>query len=166
MILKVLKSAVVTAMGYCLSLMMAFFLYNLFFDLPADHNRVVSGIFIGLFVMILPYVLLGIYINVIHVDRPLRASLCIGLFAILCERISIYFIGWSLVRGGVVGWSNETMLSPINFVHAEALPYFTPAYIILGGIASLVICVITTFWHLKVLKRKRLKHKLVEHLKI
>ena len=120
MILKVLKSGVVTAMGYCLSLMIAFFLYNLFFDLPADHNRLVSGIFIGLFVMILPYVLLGIYINGIHVDSPLRASLFIGLFVILCERISIYFIGWGLVRGGVVGWSNDTMLSPINFVHAEA----------------------------------------------
>ena len=157
LLFKLLKSAVVTAMGYCLSLMVAFFLYNIIFDLPADINRAVSGIFIGLFIMILPYVLLGIYINVINKNSPLRASFLIGLFVILAERLSIYFIGWSFVRGGVVGWSNENMLSPINFVHAEALPYFTLSYIIFGGIASLIVCIVTTFCHLKLLKRKQLK---------
>lgn len=160
MILKVLKSAVVTAMGYCITLFVAFILYNLFFDLPPDHNRAVSGIFIGLFVMIIPYVLLGIYMNVINIDSPLSASLLIGLFVILSERLSIYFIGWSFVRGGADGWSYETIVSPINFVHAEALPYFTPTYIILGGIASLILCVVTTFWHLKVLKRKGLNARM------
>jgi hypothetical protein len=154
LLLKFLKSAIVTAMSYYITLMIAFILYGVIFDLPFDRNRAVSGIFIGLFVAIFPYVLLGIFMNVVNKSNSLRASLFIGLFVIVSERLSIYLIGWNMVSSGTDGWSYINILSPINFVWAEALPYFTPFYIIFGSFISLIICLISTFWSLKLSKIK------------
>lgn len=155
-----LKSAVITAMCYYISLMVAFGLYNIIFDLPSDRNRAVSGIFIGLFVIIIPYVLLGIFMNVINKNSPIRASFLNGLLVILSERLSIYFIGWTFVSTGTDSWSYDNIISPINFVSSEALPYFTPFYIIFGGLISLVICLVSTFCNLKLSKRKVLEPKM------
>lgn len=152
-----MTSAVVTAMCYFISIMVGSFFYNIIFDIPFDRNRVISGIFIGSFVTIIPYVLLGIYISLICQNKPLKNSIFIGLFVILSERLSLFLIGFNFVSAGTDGWTYERLLSPINFVYAEALPYFTLFYIIVGGTISLLLCLITTFVSLKFRFKKRLE---------
>ncbi len=139
--------------------MIGFFFYNLIYDVPFDRNRIVSGLFVGSFVTIIPYVLLGMFISVIYKNKPLQNSFLIGLFVMLGERLSLYLIGFNFVRTRMDGWTYENLLSPINFVSAEALSYFTPFYISVGGIISLILCLVSTWISFKVMDKKELQLK-------
>lgn len=156
-LLKYLGSAAFTAFFYFISVFIGFFFYNLIYDIPFDHNRMISGLFVGSFVTVIPYVLLGMFISAIYKNKPIKNSFFIGLFVLMGERLAIYFIGFNFVRTRVDGWIVENLLSPINFVWAEALPYFTPFYIGVGGIVSLLLCNVTTWISLKIMSRKELK---------
>lgn len=128
-------------------------MYNSFYNTPFDRYREVSGVFIGSFVIVIPYVLLGLFISVIRKNRSLRTATLIGLFVVIGERLSLYLIGWNYVRTGIDGWNYESFYSPIQFVWAEALRYFTPFYIFYGGILSLLLCVITAKFSQKMIQR-------------
>lgn len=151
---KYLESTGFTVLFYTISIMIGFFFYNLIYDVPFDKNRIVSGLFVGSFVTIIPYVLLGMFISVIHKYKPIKNSFLIGLFVVLGERFSLYLIGFNFVRTRMDGWTYENLLSPINFVWAEALPYFTPFYIGIGGIISLLLCIVTAWISLKIMNKK------------
>jgi hypothetical protein len=150
---KYIESAFMAAIVYCISIMIGFILYNSIYNLPFDRNREVSGGFIGSFVTVIPYVLLGLFISFRHKNQTLQNATLIGLFVVIGERLSLYLIGWNYVRTGIDGWNYESFRSPIQFVWAEALPYFTLFYIFYGGILSLLLCVITAMFGQKIRKR-------------
>jgi len=142
---KYFSSAFVSMVAYVIAIISGFSLYNIIYEVPFDLNRPASGIIIGSVVVIITYVMLGVFIGFIFKKEQVKYSFLIGLLVVIGERVSLYFIGWNFVKTRVDGWSYESILSPVQFVWAEALPYFTPFYIVMAGICSLLVCMISTW---------------------
>jgi hypothetical protein len=110
-------------------------------------QMVVSGAFIGSLVMIIPYVLLGIFSNIIfEKDNPIKNAFLIGFTAVVAERLAIYLIGFTFILRDI---------GPYEPTWSIGLPYFTPLYIYFGGFISLVLCTLTAWIRSNMLKRKK-----------
>jgi hypothetical protein len=137
---KYLEAIGPTAMVYLLVLILGYFIDSRFLG----YKMVVSGVFIGSLVMVIPYVLLGFFSNIIFEnDNPIKNAFLIGLIAVFTERLAIYLIGFTFILRDV-GPYEPTWIG---------LPYFTPLYICFGGFISLVLCTLTAWISSNMLKR-------------
>jgi hypothetical protein len=139
---------------YFLTLYAAFALYGLVFQLPPDHRRSLSGPFIGTFMVIVPYMLAGLYVS-LNSSRPLRDAFWISLVPAISEKLGIYLIGAVFVAGGGDGGGDGIVKirNVMMFAGAEALPYYTYTYLSLGTIVSVCACMITA----KLCKARRIQ---------
>jgi hypothetical protein len=138
---KYLEGIGPTAFVYLLVLMLGYFIDSRFLG----YKMVVSGAFIGSLVMVIPYVLLGFFSNIIFEnDNPIKNAFVIGLIAVVTERLAIYLIGFTFILRDV---------GPYEPTWAIGLPYFTPLYIYFGGFISLVLCILTAWISSNILKR-------------
>lgn len=140
---KYLEGIGITAFFYLVVLMLGYFVDTRFLG----YKMVVSGAFIGSLVMIIPYVLLGIFSNIIfEKDNPIKNAFLIGFTAVVAERLAIYLIGFTFILRDI---------GPYEPTWSIGLPYFTPLYIYFGGFISLVLCTLTAWIRSNMLKRKK-----------
>lgn len=110
------------------------FVYGKRFDLDWD----LSGWFIGALVMTIPYIAYG-FLTTSLLGNAVRHALNVSLITVIGERISIYLIGLYLSA------SHYGNREPLAFIRGEAAPYFTPFYILIGGVISVMLCVIAAW---------------------
>jgi hypothetical protein len=107
---------------------------------PVDRNWDASGLFIGSFLLVVPYILAGIY------ARNVFAKAVVGAFwvsavPVIAERILIYVIGSSLAAGG--GDGSMDGVTTMMFIRGEAASYYTFSYILLGTFSILLAMMIS-----------------------
>lgn len=137
MIGKVVGGWLVTTSSYFLTLYAMFTLYPLLFREPVDHNWDLSGVFIGTALIFIPYLIAGLYVKKVFVNKMFGA-LWVSLIPVISERLSIYCIGYLLVLMG--GDGSMEGITTMMFIRGEAAPFYTYTYI-LCGILSILICV-------------------------
>lgn len=131
---QVIRGLSVTTFFYMVTLWASFALFHAIFDKPFDHDWDLSGNFIGLFMVSVPYIAYGLILR--HVEnRPVRRAVQVSLLTVVCERVSIYWIGSYFAANG---YGNPI---PLQFIRGEAAPYFSIPYIFIGGIVSVLLCV-------------------------
>jgi small-conductance mechanosensitive channel len=139
---KYLEGIGITTFFYLLVLMLGYFIDSRFLG----YKMVVSAAFVGSLVMIIPYVFLGLFSNIIFEnDNQIKIAFVIGLIAVVAERLAIYLIGFTFILRDV-GPYEPTWIG---------LPYFTPLYIYFGGFISLVLCTLPAWISSKMLKSKK-----------
>ncbi|MEJ8547421.1 hypothetical protein [Brevibacillus borstelensis] len=134
---KIIEGLAITTIFYFATLWSAFTLFHFIYRIPFDHEWDLSGNFVGMFMITIPYILYGLVMRV-RQDRPVRQAFIVSLITVVCERVSIYALG---VFFSSNGYGSPV---PLQFIRGEAAPYFTPLYIFAGGIVSVSLCVITT----------------------
>lgn len=144
MIGKYIGGWMVTTSSYFLTLFSMSILFPLLFRQPVDHNWDLSGIFIGTPLIIIPYLIAGLYVKKVFAKKS-SGALWVSIIPVLSERLLIYIIGYLLVLGGGDGSMKD--ISTMMFIRGEAAPFYSYTYIFCG-ILSILICVITaTYRH-------------------
>lgn len=136
---KIVGGWLVTTSGYLLTLFAMFTLYPILFRQPADHNWDLSGTFIGVPLIIVPYLFAGLYVKRAFVKKR-SGALWVCIIPVISERLLIYLIGHLLLLGGGDGSTNG--MTTMMFIRGEAAPYYTYTYIICG-VFSILVCMIT-----------------------
>jgi hypothetical protein len=133
---------VVTA-AYYLTLFVAARTYIAITGIPIDHERHISGFVLGTVMLIVPYVIGGLY-AAREFPRSSRDAFWVSVVPAVGEKVCVFLIGALFVAGGGAGGGNGivTWDSVIMFITAEALPYFTPLYMAASVISPLV-CILT-----------------------
>lgn len=105
---------------------------------PIDLMRYESGLFLGSFLISIPYILGGLYARMLS-ENPTREAFWISIVPAISEKLLIYLIGlWFYSSGGDGSIAGLTVM---DFIQAEAAPYYTITYVIM----SIVSVVITVF---------------------
>ncbi|MDQ1914321.1 hypothetical protein RAC89_28485 [Paenibacillus sp. GD4] len=138
MVGKIIGGWMVITSSYFLTLYAMFTLYWIIFKEPVDHNWNISGAFIGAPLLIIPYLVAGLYTKKVF-DKKRTGALWVSIIPVISERLLIYLIGYLLVLGG--GDGSMDGVTTMMFIRGEAAPYYTYTYIICG-IISVLICVI------------------------
>ncbi|WP_169083925.1 hypothetical protein [Paenibacillus sp. PL91] len=146
MVGKIVAGWMVITFSYFLTMYAMFTLYRAIFKEPIDYNWDLSGTFAGIPLLIIPYLLAGVYTSKVFVNKR-SAALWVSIIPVLCERLLIYLIGYLLVLGGGDGSMNG--ITTMMFIRGEAAPYYTHTYIICGVI-SVLICMIVASYKPKV----------------
>lgn len=94
-----------------------------------------SGIIIGIFLVLVPYAAAGIYSS--KAVKSLTGALLVCSVPVLCERLLIFAIGYSLYISGGDGWIIPNV-KLMGFIRGEAAPYYTTLYIFAGIISILL----------------------------
>ncbi len=106
-----------------------------------------SSVMMGVCQIIIPYVAGGWYAREVfrREGRPLMSALIISVVPAVCERLLLVGIGaWLTVLGVYgAGQTSLTMERVFDLIQTEALPYFTPEYIIWGLVVSVPVCMVT-----------------------
>lgn len=131
---KIIEGLSITTCFYFVTLWAAFALFRMIVSIPFDRKWDLSGTFIGLFMVTLPYLLYGLFAR-FQEENPARLALQVSVVTVLCERVSIYLLGLYYASNG---YGNPV---PLEFIRGEAAPYFTPLYIFAGGVCSVLLCV-------------------------
>jgi hypothetical protein len=141
---KFLEGIGITVFFYVIVLMFAYFVDNRFIGGKIE----VSSVFLGSLVMIIPYALLGLFLGeMLEGDSSIKNAFAIGIFVVIVERLSIYLIGFTYIGRGA---------GPYEPIWAIGVPYFTPSYIVFGGLISLTLCVSTTWIRIISIKREEI----------
>ncbi|MET3289918.1 UNVERIFIED_CONTAM: hypothetical protein ABID98_002488 [Brevibacillus sp. OAP136] len=112
---------------YFVSLFLASWLYTSVTGWPTDVHRDVSGLVLGIVMVVAPYVIGGIYVRKTVRSRKSKAALWISLVPAVMEKVLVLLIGsWFVILGG----SPVTLTNILMFVSAEAIPYFTVPYLL------------------------------------
>jgi len=135
---KLLGGWVLITLTYFLTLAATFTLYPILIHEPTDYNWNVSGTFIGIPLVIVPYVIAGLYVRSTFVERR-AAAVWVSLIPMVGERLLIYFIGRLFVLSG--GDGTMSGITTMTFIRGEAAPYYTYTYI-LCGFVSVAVCMI------------------------
>ncbi|SFS73555.1 hypothetical protein SAMN05428962_2544 [Paenibacillus sp. BC26] len=139
MLAKYVRGWMIITSCYFLTLLTFSMLYPTIFQQPIDHNWYKSGIFVGIPLIIVPYLTAGFYVKRFFVNKR-SGAVVISLIPVISERLLIFFIGYLLVLGGGDGSMNG--ISTMMFIRGEAASYYTPSYI-LCGVLSVLICFVT-----------------------
>ncbi|MEK3911804.1 hypothetical protein [Paenibacillus sp. FSL H7-0331] len=136
---KIVGGWLVTTFGYFLTLFAMVTLYSILFKQPADYNWDLSGTFIGVPLIIVPYLLAGLYVKRSFVKKR-SGALWVSIIPVISERLLIYLIGYLLILVGGDGSING--ITTMMFIRGEAAPYYTYTYMICG-VFSIWVCMIT-----------------------
>ncbi|MED0756017.1 hypothetical protein P4S93_02525 [Aneurinibacillus thermoaerophilus] len=126
---KFINGWLMITLCYFTVFLMATTLYGLITGLPIDRYRIYSGTYLGILLIIVPYFLTGIYARMFF-SHPVKSAFWLSVVPVVCEKVLIYFIGAVLLAAG--GDGDTSGVTVMNFIEAEAAPYFTPVYVILG----------------------------------
>jgi len=134
---------VVVTMTYFIALWLLLSLYPLLFQQPTDYNEALSGTFIGIPLLVVPYWVAGMYARKEFANRKLGA-LFVSLIPVVGERALIYLTGYLFVLGGGDGdgsmnGQTASFREVMMFIRGEAAPYFSSLYIY-AGIISVLVC--------------------------
>ncbi|MHB8062953.1 MAG: hypothetical protein ACYDG2_10015, partial [Ruminiclostridium sp.] len=98
--MKTITTCIVTTVVYFIIFMLSAWVFTFITNQPIDSARVSSGPFIGICLIILPYIFNGYFCRKVF-SNPFKGALITSLILVISERILIYFIGFLFVlRGG------------------------------------------------------------------
>jgi hypothetical protein len=125
--------------SYFVTLFLASWMYTAITKLPIDQHRDVSGLVLGSVMVVIPYIVGGLYAGIAHKRGATRAAVWIGILPAIAEKVLIFLIGscYVIMEGSPITWENVMM-----FVSAEAVPYYTNAYLLTFPL-SVLVCVAT-----------------------
>lgn len=108
--------------------------------LKPDNDPAFFQNFVGGFLIIVPYVIAGIFVSG-KFSNPSKSALLISIVPVLGERLIIFLIGTYYVSERFLpGWNMYTVMM---FIQAKTPAfYFTVPYIILGFISILITIVV------------------------
>ncbi len=128
-----------TTFFYFITFMISSKIFTFITNKPIDLARVSSGPFIGICLIIIPYIINGYCCRKVF-SNPFKGSLITSIILVISERILIFIIGYMLVLSGGGGTING--IKVMMFIQGEAAPYYTIPYILMGifsvGISTLV----------------------------
>lgn len=110
-------------------------LYQIIFSEPIDHDWDASGLFIGSFLVTVPYVLAGLYARKMY-PQPLKGAFWVSVVPALAEKGLLYLIGIYWV--GIERVSGIAGRTPMMLVRGEAAPFFTTGYILCSVISIML----------------------------
>lgn len=121
--------------SYFVTLFLTSWMYTAITKLPIDRYRDISGLVIGSVMVVIPYLVGGLYAGISHKRGAARAAVWISMVPAISEKVLIFLIGacFVVVEGNRVTWENVMM-----FVSAEAVPYFTNVYLLTFPLSVLV----------------------------
>lgn len=129
--------------AYFVTLLLSSWIYTAITGWPTDQHRDVSGLVLGIVMVVVPYLVGGIYAGIAATRQSAgKAALWASLIPSLAEKAFVLAIGSLFVAlgGSPINWPNIFMS-----VRAEAIPYFTPAYLLtfpLSMLASIITATI------------------------
>ncbi|WP_134687045.1 hypothetical protein [Brevibacillus migulae] len=130
--------------AYFITLMIVARSYTAITGLPIDHQRDLSGLVLGCFMVVVPYIVGGYYVRKTAKHAVGQTALWVGIVPSISEKVLIYLIAAFFVASGGDGGGDGivTYRSVMGFAEAEAVPYFTTLYLITAPL-SIVVCVLT-----------------------
>lgn len=131
---KVMAGWILVLVCYWATYLVSAWLYLLIFNRSIDSEWNKSGLFIGAFLIIIPYVAAGLFVRY-GLDATIKQALWISVVPIISEKIFICLIGFILVGDPSV--TNNVWL----VIRGEFAPYFTPFYIA-AGVLSMLVCLV------------------------
>jgi len=145
----IIKGWFLITSSYLLTYMFAMIIYHSLFPTPADLDQETSGLFVGVFMIIVPYAVVGTYVRKKNVSNPVKTVLLLTLLPVIGEKLGIYMLGSLLLKGGGDAGATDGVTT-MGLIGGDCgLPYFTPFYffcsIISVGIALLIAVPINKF---------------------
>jgi hypothetical protein len=135
--MKIIASCILTTIVYFVTFVLVGLIFTAIVHQPIDLARDSSGTVIGVCLIILPYIFNGFLSRKLF-SNPIKGALITSLIIVIFERLVIYLIGlFFVLHGGERPTDNRSVL---QFVQAEAAPFFTLPYILMG-IVSVCISV-------------------------
>lgn len=92
---------------------------------------------LGYLLATIPYAVGGVWCYLSQQSMPKSYGFIAGTVAVLVERGFILGLGWAVYTAGGDGTMEGIDL--ITFIRGEAAPYFTPTYVLVGGLISVLI---------------------------
>ncbi|WP_214484813.1 hypothetical protein [Bacillus sp. SM2101] len=125
---------------YILTYLASATLFVLIFQRSIDQDWRLSGIFIGFFLIVIPYLSAGIFVRKFF-SKPYKVGLLVSIVPWILEKVIIYGVG--AMYKEAISKTISSVTSTIAFIRGDAgLPYFTSIYCILG-LLSIFITVLT-----------------------
>lgn len=122
---------------YLVTLASSHILYRMLFQTPADLDWGTSGIFIGFFMLTIPYIVAGFFVRK-SANQKIKTALWVSVIPFISEKLLLLWIGSLFVR------SNNSSIGAITnfeFLRGDGgLPYFTVSYMVLG-VLSILLCI-------------------------
>lgn len=128
--------------SYFVVLLCSSWLYTGITGLPIDQHRNVSGLVLGSVMVVLPYVIGGLFAARSQEHPIEKAAFWMSLVPALSEKVLIFLIGALFVATGGDGGGDGivTWKAVMMFVSAEAVPYFTNLYLLTFPL-SVLVCI-------------------------
>lgn len=143
---RIFTGWVLTTLCYFAAFWVSASLFRFLFREPIDLGRPASGVFIGAFLLTVPYIVAGLYARQVF-DRPAAGALWVSIVPVVAERSLIYLIGALLVAAG--GDGSMDGITTMMFIQGEAAPYYSVTYILLG-VFSILLALIIAVYHRRV----------------
>jgi|GEM_PF-2255126 len=141
---EMVRGWIVVTATYFLTLLVTAQSYMAITGLSIDRERDLSGLVLGCFMVVVPYLIGGYYVGKTAKDAVKQTALWVGIVPSISEKVLIYLIAASFVAtggdgggDGIVNYSNV-----MGFAEAEAIPYFTTYYLFTAPL-SILVCVLT-----------------------
>lgn len=130
---------------YFITLLFASWAYMALTGLPIDHSRNISGLVIGTFMVVLPYLIGGYFVGKTVKQDVSKIAIWVGIVPSLSEKVLIYFIAALFVSAGGDGGGDGIVnyTNVMGFASAEAVPYFRTPYLLTFPI-SILVCLVTS----------------------
>lgn len=142
MVFKIISGWMIIILSYFVTLYVMFAMYPVFFNEPTDHNWDLSGTFIGIPLIIIPYLIGGYFTRLAFANKR-SGALWVSIVPVISERLLIYLSGYLLVLAGGDGSTNG--ITTMMFIRGEAAPYFSYTYIFCGVISVLICLMVATY---------------------
>ncbi|HZG16387.1 MAG TPA: hypothetical protein VE710_15465 [Candidatus Bathyarchaeia archaeon] len=141
---EMVRGWVVVTAAYFLTLLVTARSYMAITGLPIDHQRDLSGLVLGCFMVVVPYIIGGYYVGKTTKHAVKQTALWVGIVPSISEKVLIYLIAASFVATGGDGGGDGIVnyRNVMGFAEAEAIPYFTTFYLFTAPI-SVFVCVLT-----------------------
>jgi hypothetical protein len=125
-------------LSYFLTYGLSSILYRMIFTAPADHDWNTSGVFMGIFMLTIPYLIAGLFVRISPTTKKIKLALWIGLIPCIFEKILLLWIGSLFVNSNNPSIGADTSIA---FLRGDGgLPYFSVTYMLLGLI-SVFLCI-------------------------
>jgi hypothetical protein len=127
---------VVITMTYLITFTFSHLLYRLLFQIPADHNWTTSGIFMGIFMLTIPYIIGGKFVRKTTI-KPIKTAIWVSVVPAFSEKLLLLWIGAAFVITDPSIGATTSM----SFLRGDGgLPFFTVPYMALS-VLSISICI-------------------------
>lgn len=113
---------------YFLSYLMGRTITEFVIGLKIDDDKVFSGILIGLFVSIFPFLLLGWRYKMNNPDKIRKVAINLIIISFVLEKIILPFFLYLLIKTDITYQQSDDIINAVFLALSEELPYFIFEY--------------------------------------